>query len=293
MAFSLEDEDDRAFKAALSFANECVLDDDEVEDAAALRNAALMQLDDEWAAMSGFTFNNTAIETSFGSVDMTPTVDAIPTKTRSRAASNRKRRMELNERKKLLRKAGIYGDDNWMSKDSRLEIAYLHERIEKLHLDFQKRASHLTNNCSTFMDFAFSNQHIVRVLSSRSGGARDFPLLFRHLETARQEVDAVFASNGLANMVLTPSDVHIREGVDGKYLEAFSNKVLPFGLRAATEATWDHFKGSEKHRGNGNIYEKTAKSLDDPTEDQPNVHVPQPVNFAVKMLHSVVTDTNN
>ncbi|KAG2950264.1 hypothetical protein PC117_g4539 [Phytophthora cactorum] len=128
----------------------------------------------------------------------------------------------------------------------------------------QKRASHLTNDCSTFMDFAFSNQHIVRVLSSRSGGARDFPLLFRHLETARQEVDAVFASNGLANMVLTPSDVHIREGVDGKYLEAFSNKVLPFGLRAATEATWDHFKGSEKHRGNGNIYEKTAKSLDDP-----------------------------
>ncbi|KAG3205290.1 hypothetical protein PC128_g1492 [Phytophthora cactorum] len=25
----------------------------------------------------------------------------------------------------------------------------------------QKRASHLTNDCSTFMDFAFSNQHIV------------------------------------------------------------------------------------------------------------------------------------
>eukprot|EP00644_Phytophthora_capsici_P005812 jgi/Phyca11/503007/fgenesh2_kg.PHYCAscaffold_2_\ len=65
-------------------------------------------------------------------------------------------------------------------------------------------------------------------------------------------------------MVLTPSDVHIREGVDGKYLEAFSNKVLPFGLRAAKEATWDHFKGSEKHLGNGNIYEKTAKNPDDP-----------------------------
>lgn len=245
--------------------------------------------------------------------------------------------MELNERKKLLRKAGIYGDDNWMSKDSRLEIAYLRERIEKLNLDvqvlhtrkgrqratlpvsqnstntmnlgvqipkvweeiagrqqrrlkaaerenarlklavqhqrnkatclsnlMQKRVSHLTTDCSTFMDFAFSNQQSASVLSSRSGGARDFPLLFRHLEAARQEVDAVFASNGLANMVLTPNDVQIREGVDGKYLEAFSNKVLPFGLRAATEATWDHFKGSEKHLGNGNIYEKTAKSLDDP-----------------------------
>jgi len=109
------------------------------------------------------------------------------------------------------------------------------------------------------MDVDFSNQHIVQVLNSRAGGAGEFPLLFRHMETAHEEVDAVFLSNGLANMVLTPSDVHIREGVGGKYLEAFSNKVLPFALRAATEATWDHFKGSEKHRGNGNIYEKTAK----------------------------------
>ncbi|KAF1772841.1 hypothetical protein GQ600_7253 [Phytophthora cactorum] len=74
---------------------------------------------------------------------------AIPTKTRSRAASNRKRRMELNERKKLLRKAGIYGDDNWMSKDSRLEIAYLHERIEKLHLDFQVLQSRKSRQSAT------------------------------------------------------------------------------------------------------------------------------------------------
>ncbi|ETP38029.1 hypothetical protein F442_14270 [Phytophthora nicotianae P10297] len=337
MTFSLEDEDDRAFQAALSFAGECVLDGDDLEDVAASRTTALMQHDDEWAAEScGLRprFNYPDIETVFGSFNMAPTVAAHPTKT---PASNRRRRIEVNERKKLLRKAGIYGDDNWMSKDSRLEIAYLRERIEKLNLDLQvlqtrkgrqrtiqtiaqnatdtmdlgsqipkvweeiasrqqrrlkaterentrlklavqhqrnvancmtnlvqKRATHLTSDCSTFMDFAFSNQHIVCMLSSRSGGARDFPLLFRHLETARQEVDAVFASNGLANMVLTPSDVHIREGVDGKYLEAFSNKVLPFGLRAATEATWDHFKGSEKHLGNGNIYEKTAKSLDDP-----------------------------
>ncbi|KAG4249710.1 hypothetical protein PC116_g2603 [Phytophthora cactorum] len=160
MAFSLEDEDDRAFKAALSFANECVLDDDEVEDAAALRNTALMQLDDEWAAMSGFTFNNTAIETSFGSVDMTPTLAAIPTKTRSRAASNRKRRMELNKRKKLLRKAGIYGDDNWMMQHQRNVANCMTNLV-------QKRASHLTNDCSTFMDFAFSNQHIMMTRSLR------------------------------------------------------------------------------------------------------------------------------
>ncbi|GMF17916.1 unnamed protein product [Phytophthora lilii] len=339
MAFSLEDEDDQAFQAALSFVDECVLDEEEVEDASALRTTALMQREDEWAALSGGlkpTVNITGVETSFGAhggYETTSMVSATPSKAHGTGGSGRdklRRRTEINERKKLLRKAGIYGDANWMSKDSRLEIAYLHERIEKLQLDLQvlqsrksrqpaiktapeepttdsalqvpkvwkeiacrqqrrlkeaerenarlklavqrqqkvancmnnlvrKRASHLTNDCSSFMDVDFSNQRIVQVLSSR-GGAGDFPLLFRHLETAHQEVDAVFLSNGLANMVLTPSDVHIREGVDGKYLEAFSNKVLPFGLREATEATWDHFKGSEKHRGNGSIYQKTAKA---------------------------------
>ncbi|GMF33806.1 unnamed protein product [Phytophthora fragariaefolia] len=339
MVECLEDEDDRAFQAALSFVDECVLDEEEVEVAAATRTTALMHREDEWAAMScGLrpTVNVTGVETSFGALGgykMASTDLTAPAKGCGSEASNRdklRRRSETSERKKLLRKAGIYGDANWMSKDSRLEIAYLQERIEKLQLDLQvlqcrkskrrdihagarassddamdaalqipkvweviairqqrrlkgaerenlrlklavqrqqkvancmtnvvrKRAGHLTNDCATFMDF--SNQEIVRVLRSR-GDAGDFPLLFRHMETAHQEVDAVFASNGLANMVLTPSDVHIREGVNGKYLEAFSNKVLPFGLRAATEATWDHFKGSEKHLGNGNIYEKTAQ----------------------------------
>ncbi|KAG1703287.1 hypothetical protein DVH05_008196 [Phytophthora capsici] len=304
-----------------------------------MRSTALLQREDALTAVScGFT-PTMGVETSFkaqGGYKMTSKASA---KTRDLTDLNRekfKRRTELNERKKMLRKAGIYGDANWMSKDSRLEIEYLNERIEKLQLDLQvlqsrkgrqaapvllqehpdamesaleipkvwediacrqqrrlkeserentrlklmvqrqqqvancmsnllrKRALHVTNDCSTFMDLDFSKQHIVRALNSRKGGAGDFPLLFRHLETAHQEVDAVFTSNGLANMVLTPSDVHIREGVDGKYLEAFSNKVLPFGLRAAKEATWDHFKGSEKHLGNGNIYEKTAKNPDDP-----------------------------
>ncbi|RMX65810.1 hypothetical protein DD238_002973 [Peronospora effusa] len=343
MAFVLEDEDAQAFQAALSFVDECVLvDEEEMKDAVALKPTVMMQYEeDEWTWKSAIDI--TGVETSFEACGTSSTVSAIATQKKThemRAASQTvsRRRTEMKERKKLLRKAGIYGDTNWMSKDSRLEIAYLHERIEKLQLDLQvlqsrksskkatsaqvaaqeptdamdsarqipkvwgeiagrqqrrlketerenarlrlavqqqqkaatcmrnlvrKRAGYLTSDCSSFMDFGCANQIFVQLLASRRGGAGDFPLLFRHLETARQEVDAVFTSNGLANMVLTPSDVHLREGVDGKYLEAFSNKVLPFALRAATEATWGHFKGGEKHLGNGNIYEKTAKS-DDP-----------------------------
>ncbi|CAI5726176.1 unnamed protein product [Peronospora destructor] len=343
MAFVLEDEDAQAFQAVLSFVDECVLDDEEeMEDAAASKPIAMMQSEEnEWIWKP--TIDITGVETSFGACGTTSTVSPIVMKTkicetRTTSQTVSRRRREIKERKKLQRKAGIYGDANWMSKDSRLEIAYLRERMEKLQLDLQvlqsrksretatsaqlavqeptdamdsarqipkvwgeiacrqqrrlkeaerknarlklavqhqqkaatcmrnlvqKRAGYLTSDCSSFMDVGCANQHFVQILASRRGGAGDFPLLFRHLETAHQEVDAIFASNGLANMVLTPSDVHLREGVDGKYLEAFSNKVLPFGLRAATEATWDHFKGGEKHLGNGNIYEKTAKS-DDP-----------------------------
>ncbi|KAH7481971.1 uncharacterized protein KRP23_5147 [Phytophthora ramorum] len=37
---------------------------------------------------------------------------------------------------------------------------------------------------------------------------------------------------------------------------------MPFGLHATAEATWNYFKGSEKHRGN--LYAKAAQSLDTP-----------------------------
>lgn len=92
-----------------------------------------------------------------------------------------------------------------------------------------------------------------------SGDINSFQGLFRYLEAAYSDNAAVFAANGLSDMVITPSDVHIREDVDGKYLEVFSNKVLPFKLRDATEAAWEHFKGTDKHMGNGSIYEKAKK----------------------------------
>jgi hypothetical protein len=91
------------------------------------------------------------------------------------------------------------------------------------------------------------------------GDVSSFQSLFRHLDAAYRDVDAVFAANGLADMVITPSDVHIREGVGGKYLEVFSNKVLPFKLQDATEAAWEHFKGTDKHMGNGSLYSKAKK----------------------------------
>lgn len=92
--------------------------------------------------------------------------------------------------------------------------------------------------------------------------AADIQGLLQYLDDAYRQVDTVLAANGLAWKEMTLHDVQMREGVNGMYLEVFSNKVLPFGLHATAEATWNYFKGSKKHRGT--LYAKEAQDLDTP-----------------------------
>lgn len=92
----------------------------------------------------------------------------------------------------------------------------------------------------------------------------DFRFLFQRMETAYRGLEELFAANGLANADLPLDEIYLRESVGGGYLECFSRKVLPFELRATTEAVWEHFKGTEKHFGNGSLYTKAAKDLDEP-----------------------------
>ncbi|OWY98065.1 hypothetical protein PHMEG_00031264 [Phytophthora megakarya] len=96
----------------------------------------------------------------------------------------------------------------------------------------QERARGLVDECSSLNQQHYMGHPMMHVLAF----CGDLQELFRHLEAAYQEVDTVFAVNGLAHMVNTAVDVHIREGGGGTYTEAFSNKVVQFGLHAATEA---------------------------------------------------------
>ncbi|GMF22078.1 unnamed protein product [Phytophthora lilii] len=105
----------------------------------------------------------------------------------------------------------------------------------------------------------YAGEHrICRVLDLQ-GDVGGFHDLFQHLYAAYDELDTVLASNGLATMTASTNDVHVRDGVDGKYLEFFANKVLSFGLRETAEAAWDHFKGVEKHCGQRWSVRKAAK----------------------------------
>ncbi|KAG6966175.1 hypothetical protein JG687_00005005 [Phytophthora cactorum] len=87
-----------------------------------------------------------------------------------------------------------------------------------------------------------------------------YEALLTSVETAYAELEAVFATNGLLGLDTPCRDARMREGVTGMYLDVFANKVLPFTYEAVTAAVWNHFKGSEKHRGV--VYENATKHLE-------------------------------
>ncbi|KAE8981126.1 hypothetical protein PR002_g23918, partial [Phytophthora rubi] len=139
------------------------------------------------------------------------------------------------------------------------------ERQKKVATDLRslmsKRSSKLTNEYASLASLCSSQSNSVDVLDFR-GDIGDFHELFYHLNVAYRDIDSVFAANGLT--LASPIDVHVREGVEGKYLEFSTYKDLPFALQDTAQASWDYFKGVEKHQGYGNLYQKTAKSLDEP-----------------------------
>ncbi|ETP38027.1 hypothetical protein F442_14268 [Phytophthora nicotianae P10297] len=260
--------------------------------------------------------------------------DSPPTRERAKSsntADKPRRQAEYNEKRRLLRKAGVYGDPNRARNARKKEAADLRELVERLHLDLKvlrsrhisvthqqssravvstpgipnkwqeiariqrrrrneaehynirlkhalgsqqevanklfgllrKRATQLANEYSSLMNLVCAKNYMVDVLDFR-GDTGTFQELLCRLDVAYRALDTVFTTNGLSNLTATPCDIHIREGVEGKYLEFFSYKVLPFDVRETTDAAWNHFKGVEKHLGNGSIYKKAEKDLDEP-----------------------------
>ncbi|CAH0476203.1 unnamed protein product [Peronospora belbahrii] len=151
-------------------------------------------------------------------------------------------------------------------KDAERENTRLRHKVEhqrKVAIDLTKLLRKRMVECADAHDPSVKESRFARVLDYH-GNLADFQELFPILEDAYQNLDAVLKETGLATMDIPTEDVHIREGDGGNYLEFFANKVLPFGLRATTEAAWDHFKGLEKHCGNGELYEKAAMNLNQP-----------------------------
>ncbi|KAK1944701.1 hypothetical protein P3T76_003234 [Phytophthora citrophthora] len=145
--------------------------------------------------------------------------------------------------------------------NARLRMNVEHQR--KVAIDLTKLLRKRMAECAEAQDPSVKENRFTRVLDYH-GDLAEFQELFPILEDAYHDLDAVLQETGLATMDIPTEDVHIREGVGGKYVEFFANKVLPFKLSDTTEAAWDHFKGIDKHCGNGELYEKAAMNLDQP-----------------------------
>ncbi|RLN52811.1 hypothetical protein BBJ29_000752 [Phytophthora kernoviae] len=346
MAFLAEDDDAmHAFEAVLSFVDDFVTD----ANASSVNNAAeihesiddkseipsLVELSPDPNAVHSESVSTAAIVSAGTSGGNNARTIATSNKSGPDSARARRRAAD-NARKKMLRKAGVYGNPNRARNERKLEIAYLSEKVGQLELELGqlqdkpeqalmavvtmetqedgenarastseaevssiwkglatrqryrrekaerenvrlkiiiesqikvaksfesllvKRAQEQMAKCSSIQT---PDTHPGRTLDFRTDAA-EFQDLLEHLDAAYRNVDAIFAANGLADMEMTQQDVHVREGVDGMYLEVFSNKVIPFGLQTTADATWNHFKGSEKHRGI--LYAKAAQNLETP-----------------------------
>lgn len=74
--------------------------------------------------------------------------------------------------------------------------------------------------------------------------------LRRGLDTAYDELDIVFAANGLDQLGTPYTEARIREGPKGMYLDIFANKLLPFDFETTATATWNHYRGDDRQRAN-------------------------------------------
>lgn len=98
-----------------------------------VKEAALSFID-EFERSNESDGNETLLATAHESVPSTRS------KSRARKASREakaRKRAEINERKRMLRKAGIYGDPNKARNAQTREIAFLREELKKLTLDLQ------------------------------------------------------------------------------------------------------------------------------------------------------------
>ncbi|ETL33582.1 hypothetical protein, variant 1 [Phytophthora nicotianae] len=347
MAFLAEDDDAmRAFEAVLKFVDDFTVNQGLLPDEA-LSAAADVQppTTNGSETPSNGAFDNATVVVPASNTGQMLCQDSVIRErlkgngTASRPVSDAikaRRRAADNARKRMLRKAGVYGDPNRARNERKLEIAYLREKVGQLEKELQtlqerplltnsdrretgncasappnctevqvssiwegfaarqrsrrekaerenvrlklvlegqikvaksleslllKRAQQQIAECTSSIQKPGDICPLGRTLDFRADAA-DFQELLEYLDAAYSEVDAVFAANGLAAMEMTQQDIHMREGVNGMYLEVFSNKVMPFGQHATAEATWNYFKGSEKHRGN--LYAKAAQNLDTP-----------------------------
>ncbi|EEY64934.1 M96 mating-specific protein family [Phytophthora infestans T30-4] len=72
------------------------------------------------------------------------------------------------------------------------------------------------------------------------------------LNTALEELDAVFDTNGLGRLETPSTEARIREAASGMYLDIYVATLLPFDFMTTATAVWNHYRGIGRRRGSLN-----------------------------------------
>ncbi|GMF36755.1 unnamed protein product [Phytophthora fragariaefolia] len=80
------------------------------------------------------------------------------------------------------------------------------------------------------------------------------------LDSAYHELGDVFDANGLSRLEAPFTGVRIRKGANGMYLDIFASKLVPFDFETTATATWNHYQGVERRRGN--LYQNLTQDDD-------------------------------
>ncbi|KAF1321822.1 hypothetical protein FI667_g11702, partial [Globisporangium splendens] len=94
-----------------------------------------------------------------------------------------------------------------------------------------------------------------------------FDVLLAGVQRCYEEIDTVFAANGLARIETTYTDARMRRdrvnadspNGSGLHLEIAATKLLPFDLEATNEAVWHHFVFGKETNPNRYYTEQTPK----------------------------------
>ncbi|KAG3136167.1 hypothetical protein PI126_g17938 [Phytophthora idaei] len=279
-------EEDAVFEAALSFLDEFATDTAIAEDSlgASSQGASLPTLDDAQGSS-----NRRPQEAQGGRRQRQPLTEE----------EKKRRKTEFNERRRLLRKTGVYGNANRARNERAREIAYQREQMERLQIDLQiLQTRHAGKPCSQEKASVLAKTNSESKITSmwqelaaqqrrrREEAERDNVLLRLAVERQRKVANtlqsqmkrrATQLTNECASLITTArsrqhsfnvvdfrGDMESFRGLFRRLDDAYQTMDAVFMENGLAEATWKHFKGVEKHLANGSLYEKAEKGLDEP-----------------------------
>lgn len=87
-----------------------------------------------------------------------------------------------------------------------------------------------------------------------------FAMLLSDIDKSLDEVDLVFATNGLSKTELPFQDAFVTDNdLNEIYLEVFANKILPFDVQATSDAAWLHLSVLIERMPFRSYYERRPK----------------------------------